>query len=158
MKKTLLALALMGMSSAVFADALIYGGASVGRAKLNSDKETAYSVHVGTGILPIIGIEAGYTKLGDLTYKTHDTNVKTWYAAIKPSIDLGPLHIYARGGLHAWEAKGNGYKDDDVDIMYGFGAEYFLLPPLSVGVNYHNYRLDKKDVDMWALSATFHFL
>jgi len=41
------------------ADSWIYGGASVGQSDYKGETDTSYSVHVGTGILPIIGIEAG---------------------------------------------------------------------------------------------------
>ena len=63
MKKTLLALALIGASATASADSWIYGGASVGQADLANDSSTSYNVHVGTGILPLIGLEAGYQKL-----------------------------------------------------------------------------------------------
>ena len=64
MKKTLLAVALLSASSAAMADSWIYGGASVGQSDYKGETDTSYSVHVGTGILPIIGIEAvSYTHL-----------------------------------------------------------------------------------------------
>lgn len=65
MKKTLLALALLGASATASADSWIYGSASVGQADLGGESATSYNVHVGTGILPLIGLEAGYQNLGD---------------------------------------------------------------------------------------------
>ena len=159
MKKTLLAVALISASSAAMADSWIYGGASVGQSDYKGETDTAYSVHVGTGILPIIGIEAGVTQHGEFDINGYDTKLTSYYAALKPSIDFGPLHIYAKGGIHQWdkEVKG-GSDDDDVDLMYGVGAEYFIFGPLSVGASYMNYTVGKDDVDTFSVNASLHFL
>ncbi len=155
MKKTLLALALIGASTTAFADSWIYGGASVGQSDLNGETATSMTVHAGTGILPFIGVEAGYTDHGDFD----DVSANSVYFALKPSIDFGPLHVYARGGLHSWNTEfSNGKEDDGVDIMYSVGAEYFILGPFSVGASYNNYKLDDDNIDSFSLNATFHFL
>ncbi len=155
MKKTLLALALIGASTTAFADSWIYGGASVGQSDLNGETATSMNVHAGTGILPFIGVEAGYTDHGDFG----DVSANSVYFALKPSIDFGPLHIYGRGGLHSWNTEfSNGKKDDGVDIMYSVGAEYFIMGPFSIGASYSNYELDGDNIDSFSLNTTFHFL
>ncbi|KGK19846.1 outer membrane beta-barrel protein [Vibrio navarrensis] len=165
MKKTLLALALVGASSTAMADSWIYGGATVGQSDFKGESGTSYSVHAGTGILPIIGIEAGLTQHGtfDIKYSgtKHDTKLRSYYAALKPSIDVGPLHVWAKGGLHQWDKEVTGLSaqdDDGIDIMYGVGAEYFIFGPLSVGASYMNYTIDKDDVGIFSLNATIHLL
>ncbi len=52
----------------------------------------------------------------------------------------------------------NGSDDDDLDFMYGVGAEYFLFGPLSVGASYTNYATDKDDIGTFAVNASLHFL
>ncbi len=160
MKKTLLALALIGASTTAFADSWIYGGASIGQSNLDGHHGTTFTVHAGTGILPFFGVEAGYTDHGDFDVAPHTKwSADSLYVALKPSIDFGPLHIYARGGLHSWNLDENGSKlDDGVDIMYGVGAEYFIFGPISVGASYNNYKLDNDNIDSFNLNATFHFL
>ncbi len=161
MKKTLLALALLGASSTAMADSWLYGGASVGQADFNDESATSYSVHAGTGILPIIGIEAGITNHGEFEFTGgRKDKVSSYYAALKPSIDFGPLHIYARGGLHTWELDSttNSADDDGIDMMYGVGAEYFIFGPFSVGASMMNYTVDSEDITSFNLNATFHFL
>ncbi|GAB2658567.1 outer membrane beta-barrel protein [Vibrio panuliri] len=163
MKKTLLALALLGASATASADSWIYGGASVGQADLGGESSTSYNVHVGTGILPLIGLEAGYQNFGDFDNVKYDGVVRdleasSVYFAAKPSIDLGPLHLYAKAGVHSYELKGTNFKEDDVDVMYGVGAEYFLLGPVSVGASYSVFSMKKEDVKNFTLNATFHFL
>ncbi|MGY2575964.1 outer membrane beta-barrel protein [Vibrio sp. C8] len=160
MKKTLLALALIGASTTAFADSWIYGGASVGQSDLNGKTSTSMTVHAGTGILPFIGVEAGYTDHGDFDIAANqELSASSVYFALKPSIDFGPLHVYARAGAHSWDKEINGSKvDDGIDLMYGFGAEYFIMGPFSVGASYNNYELDNDNIDSFTLNATFHFL
>ncbi|NLS14389.1 porin family protein [Vibrio sp. SM6] len=159
MKKSLLALALFGASTSVFADSWIYGGASVGASDFDGKSDTAYNLHVGTGILPIIGIEAGLTNLGTFDIKGKDNKITTYYAALKPSIDLGPLHVWAKGGFHAWDNEISGAANKDgTDLMFGVGAEYFVFGPISVGASYMNYTIDNKEAETFSLNASFHFL
>ncbi len=159
MKKTLLAVALLGASSAVMADSWLYGGANVGVSEYKGETATAYSVHAGTGILPIIGIEAGITQHGEFKVDGKDTELTSYYAALKPSIDFGPLHVYAKGGFHKWDEKVDGGSDDDgIDLMYGVGAEYFIFGPVSVGASYMNYTAGKEDIGTFSLNASLHFL
>ncbi|MGF1910918.1 porin family protein [Vibrio kasasachensis] len=165
MKKTLLALALLGASATASADSWIYGGASAGKADLGNESSTSYNVHVGTGILPFIGLEAGYQNFGEfdnVNYagQTRDLEGSAVYFAAKPSIDLGPLHVYAKAGVHSYtlESKSGNFKEDEVDMMYGVGAEYFLMGPVSVGASYNVFSMKEEDVKNFTLNATFHFL
>ena len=116
-------------------------------------------VHVGTGILPIIGVEAGFWKFG----KFNGADVDTAYVAIKPSIDFGPLHVYARGGFHRYNVDSKGSSNDDVAVMYGVGAEYFVFDMLSVGGGFQSFtdvkiNGEKKDLNTFTVNTTFHFL
>ncbi|KOO16747.1 hypothetical protein AKJ18_01370 [Vibrio xuii] len=164
MKKTLLALALIGASATASADSWIYGSASVGQADLGNESSTSYNVHVGTGILPFIGLEAGYQNFGDfdnvnygnVTYSNLEGSAV--YFAAKPSIDFGPLHVYAKAGLHSYELSGGNFKEDEIDMMYGVGAEYFVMGPISLGASYNVFSMKEEDVKNFSLNATFHFL
>ncbi|TFH93492.1 outer membrane beta-barrel protein [Vibrio ouci] len=165
MKKTLLALALIGASATASADSWIYGSASVGQADLGNESSTSYNVHVGTGILPFIGLEAGYQNFGDFDNVNYggvvrDLEGSAVYFAAKPSIDFGPLHVYAKAGLHSYELneKGGSFKEDEVDMMYGVGAEYFVMGPISLGASYNVFSMKEEDVKNFSLNATFHFL
>ncbi|MGF1771591.1 porin family protein [Vibrio maritimus] len=170
MKKTLLALALVGASTSAFADAWLYGGVSAGRADYNGNSDTPMGFHVGTGILPIIGVEGGYWKHGnyDMTASNGSSGyaeLGSWYAALKPSIDIGPIQLYAKGGFHYYNAdyKGNlNGSDSGTDFMYGVGAEYFVTDMLSVGASWQRFNGIKtsfsndKDLDSFTINATLH--
>lgn len=165
MKKTLLALALMGAASPALADSWLYAGVNYGTADFTESgagNDGTYGVNVGTGILPFIGVEAGYWDLGDIG----GSDLTTVYAAIKPSINVGPLEFYGKLGANKYDVgNGNGtVRDDDgYDMMYGVGVEYTVLDgiplgSLSLGVAYNRFGFDKFDADTYSVSATFHFL
>lgn len=159
MKKTLLALALLGASASASADSWIYGGANVGTADLAGDSATSYGVHVGTGILPFIGLEAGYQNHGEFNYgNSAKVDGDSIYFAVKPSIDFGPLHVYARGGVHSYNLDGNNFSEDEVDFMYGVGAEYFVFGPISAGASYTVFNTKNDEIKTLSLNASFHFL
>ncbi|MFV0575985.1 MAG: outer membrane beta-barrel protein [Vibrio sp.] len=164
MKKTLLALALIGAATAAtpaMADSWLYGGVNYGSADYTgSGDDQAYGFNIGTGILPFIGVEGGYWDLGD----KHGSDLDTAYLAIKPSINLGDLELYGKVGSN-WYDMGSGSKyssDDGFDLMYGAGVEYAILNipfgALSVGVAYNHFGFDKFDANTYTASMTFHFL
>ncbi|MEH0688070.1 outer membrane beta-barrel protein [Vibrio cholerae] len=160
MKKTLLALALIGASATASADSWIYGGASVGNSDFFGDSSTSYNVHVGTGILPFIGLEAGYNKFGEFETASSKVKVDNVYFAAKPSLNLGPLQVYGKAGVHSWEQSSNNisFDDDGYDIMLGVGADYQIFGPLTVGAKYENYKMDKEDMGVFSLTASLNFL
>ncbi|WP_117234868.1 outer membrane beta-barrel protein [Vibrio maerlii] len=160
MKKTLLALALIGASATASADSWIYGGVNAGQADFGGETDSSYGVHIGTGILPFIGLEAGYQNHGKIDFGPGlEIDGDSVYFAAKPSIDFGPLHVYARGGVHSYNFDTSFGKEDDFEMMYGIGAEYFVFGPLSVGASYNIFKtkLDE-DIKTFAINASLHFL
>ena len=153
--KVLAALAMIGLTTNAFAGPLIYAGADIGQADLDSSSNTAYGFHVGTGIIPFIGIEGGYWDFGSF----NRADYTSFYLAAKPSITLEPVHLYLKAGMDWYDKDASlGKSDDGVDLMYGAGAEYFFGKNISVGVGYTNFGFDSDDIDTLTLSATFHFL
>ncbi|CED71660.1 outer membrane beta-barrel protein [Aliivibrio wodanis] len=162
MKKTLLALALASVSVTAAADSLIYGGVQAGSADFAGESSTVYGAHIGTGILPFIGVEMGAWNLGSYDYSgaAGSADVTSVNFAIKPSIDFGPLHVYGKAGMHSWEAEGtNGYKSDDgVDPFIGLGVEYSVFPMLTLGAGYNNFTVGDENIDFASVNLTVHFL
>jgi opacity protein-like surface antigen len=171
MKTKLSLLALVLCSSSAFADSWSYAGGQIGQSDIDSENDTTYGIHVGTGILPLIGIEVGYFNHGqvDLSLGGNSGSVdfSSFYLAAKPSIDFGPIHVYGKAGINAFNVEYNGSlssldKDDGVSYMVGFGAEYFVLDNISIGASYQAFGVDI-DGDSDSLSSitgnvTFHFL
>ncbi|OSP11938.1 hypothetical protein B7489_16065 [Vibrio alginolyticus] len=171
MKKTLSLFALTLCSTSAMADSWIYAGGQIGQSDIDSENDTTYGIHVGTGILPFIGIEAGYFNHGkvdlSLSGSRGSADFDSFYLAAKPSIDFGPLHVYAKGGINAFNVDYDGGlrnldKDDGVSYMYGVGAEYFLLDNVSVGASYQAFGVgiegDSDTVSSVTGNITFHFL
>ena len=51
------------------------------------------------------------------------------------------------------------YKDeDDLDFMWGVGADYAIFGPISLGANYMNYSVGNNDIDTVSLTVSFNFL
>lgn len=154
MKKTLLALALASVSVTATADSLIYGGVQAGSADYAGDSSTVYGAHIGTGILPFIGLEMGAWNLGSYDVAGDVSSVNF---AVKPSIELGPLHVYGKAGLHSWEEKG-AFKDDGVDPFFGLGVEYNIFPMFTLGAGYNNFTVGNENIDFASVNLTVHFL
>lgn len=159
--KHALAIGLMSVSSMAAADSWLYAGGAVGQSSFDSDDTTTFGLHVGTGILPIIGIEAGYWNHGSFKSNGQEYDFDSFYVGIKPSIDLGPVHLYGRLGANRYNLDGRlgADNDDGYDVMYGLGVEYFIIDMISVGAGYQNFEVgDAGNIDSFTLNATFHFL
>ena len=156
MKKILLVVVIaLGCPVESSAGGLIYAGGNTGYASLGSSDNLAYGMHAGVGIIPFVGIEAGYWNFGSFD----DVDYTTLYLSAKPNITLGPVNLFARGGL-SWYDKDSsgGGSDEGVDLMYGFGAEYFIGRNISLGASYTNFGFSGDRGDALTFSATFHLL
>lgn len=161
LRKALLALMMLAASSTTVADSLIYAGVSAGQSDFNSHDDTNYGIHVGTGLLPILDIEAGYIEHGDFAATGGSLSLSSTYAAVRPTLNLGDLQLYAKAGLHYWSLDAQSgvtdFKDENkYDVMWGVGAEYAIFGPLSLGINYTNFRIDNKDLDSINATASFN--
>jgi len=149
------------MSSSAWADSLVYGGASVGSSDYNDDNSVAYSLYVGTGIIPWIGVEGGYVDHGKYDAVGGDIWAESAYGAIRPNVTFGPLQLYAKVGLNSWVLEGDSgvtiHDDDGVDEMWAVGADYALLGPMALGIEYSNYSMGNKDVKSVNATVTFYF-
>lgn len=157
-KKLVIALSALLVTGMAQADSWLYGGVSVGKSDYRSKDSEAYGIHVGTGILPILGLEAGYVKHGDFNYYNNKLKFSSLYAAVKPSIDIGPVQVYAKGGIHRWDVSGNfeSSSKDDYGLVYGVGAEYTVVPMFAVGVSYMNFRIKSHDLNSFNVTASLN--
>lgn len=160
MKKLYLGLILATASSSALADSLVYGGVATGQYTQDGDSGATYTMHVGTGILPFVGLEAGMTQFGEVTLDNGDKSKSTsYFVAARPSIDIGPIRVFAKGGLQKWSQEINGSKvDDGINVTYGVGADYFLSGPLTLGASYESTRINGKDVGNFMLNFSVNLL
>ncbi len=145
-----------GISATAHADSWIYTGISIHSANLNSDSAAGYSMHAGTGILPLIGIEGGVVRHGDFSLADKNQDLTSYYAGLKPSIDIANFHIYAKVGAHIWRDSLS--SNDGLDLFRGVGLEYFVIDNLSLGASLTDYSFDDSNSQSYAITATLHFL
>lgn len=160
-KLALVSLLALSVTPSVWANSIVYGGASVGSSEYDNDKSVAYNLHVGTGILPWISVEGGYTHHGKFSFTGGDIEAESAYGAIRPNVTFGALQVYAKAGLNSWilEADPGVTLSDDsgVDKMWAVGADYTLIGPMAVGLEYSNYTMGNKDVKSVNATVTFYF-
>ncbi len=160
MKKIISLLFLLGISSSSQAGSLLYGGASAGYARLNDNSAVSNSFFIGTDAIPYLGFEGGTSQLGSFNIDNSDVSYSTLYAAIKPNIEFGPVQLYVKAGLHSWTAEANSgvisENKDDYDAMWAVGADYTVLGPVALGVEYQSYTVGDKQIGSVNLTATLY--
>ena len=161
-KKLLILTTLLAATSANVwaADSILYAGVTGGTSNYEDDDDTLMGLRVGTGILPFIDIEAGIIDLGEVSDEGASLETSTKYIAVKPTLTLPLLDVYARAGLHQWEYDwsygGLTDSDDGTDPMYGVGVDYFISDYISLGASYTRYEIEDGEVDGYELNATFY--
>lgn len=160
MKKLLVTTLALLASSPALADSWIYGGVSVGSSEYEEQNSISHSFFVGTGIMPWVGLEGGYSDFGKFDLGGGKVWGESVYGAIKPNLNFGPLQLYAKWGVNSWVLEGDDdttiADDDGLDPMWSVGADYTFLGPIALGVEYSNYSFGDKDVRSVNLTATIY--
>ena len=178
-KAILLAAALLTLPvlPAVAADNGFYLGASVGQANVKIDDltdnvlpnddfdadDTAFKLIAGFRPLDWLAVEAAYVNFGE----PEDTVLGTRLEAEGDGISAfavgflaaGPVDLFAKAGLIAWDSKitGGAFDDDGSDLAYGAGAQFRVLG-LSIRAEYERFDISDVDVDMISIGLTYTFL
>ena len=113
-----------------------------------------------------LGIEGGYVDLGapsgDLGGTTVEVDPNGWSGFGKLGFNLGPLGVFAKYGVIAWDADitVDGIQqpsDDGTDPAYGIGAD-IGLGPVEIRAEYEIFDLeDAEDVEMISVGIVFSF-
>jgi OOP family OmpA-OmpF porin len=73
-------------------------------------------------------------------------------------LPTGPVDLFAKVGLIAWDSKISGTFDDDgSDLAYGAGAQFRVLG-LSIRAEYEKFDISDVDLDMISIGVTYTFL
>ncbi len=175
MRKAILAAALLVASgSALAADNGIYIGGSVGKANLEIDNlagideadfegdDTGYKFIVGIRPLDWFGVEASYVNFGEAEDTVLGFSLEAEGDGISAFgvgfLAVGPVDLFAKGGLISWDSKVTGFDEDGTDLAYGVGAQ-FRVWSISVRAEYEIFDVDDvDDLSMISIGATFTFL
>ncbi len=74
-------------------------------------------------------------------------------------LPTGPVDLFAKVGLIAWDSKieGGVFDDDGSDLAYGVGAQFRVLG-LSIRAEYEKFEISDVDLDMISVGLTYTFL
>jgi hypothetical protein len=144
--------ALTGLAGGASAQTGFYAGAGLGLSSLQADiatngfedfdldeNEFAWKAFAGFNLdVPFVdfAVEGGYVDLGspsvDVLGENLSIDATGWNAFAVGAVDVGPLALFAKLGLVAWDAEVTAgdfdVNDDGTDIAYGVGARIGLGP------------------------------
>jgi len=178
---SLLGLTALGLSPAAFADSGFYVGGSIGSGTIAADvpdvnlggdlsfdeDDFAWKAYGGYNFDLVVfdlGIEGGYVDLGapSGSFLGQDVEISLtgWNAFALAGIELGPVGIFVKAGMIAWDAdivadvSGLGRitdSDDGSDPAYGAGVR-FSLGSFEIRGEYEFFDIEGSD-DVYLLSA-----
>jgi Outer membrane protein beta-barrel domain len=176
MHKAILATTLLFVSggAAVAADNGIYIGGSVGNANLEIENlggfssadfkgdDTAYKFIVGIRPLDWLAVEASYVNFGEpedtiegVSLEAEGDGISAFVVGFLP---IGPVDLFAKGGLISWDSKVTGFDEDGTDLAYGVGAQ-FRVWGIGVRAEYEIFDVDDvEDLSLLSVGATYTFL
>ena len=166
--------------TAIAADNGFYLGGAVGNANVEIDDfagvtsddfkgdDTGYKLIAGIRPLDWLAVEAAWVDFGDvedrITFQSQDIPVSIEGDGISAFavgfLPIGPVDLFAKGGLISWDSKISGDFDDDdgADLAYGVGAQ-FRVWSISLRAEYEIFDVDGvDDLSMLSVGATFTFL
>jgi hypothetical protein len=178
-KATLFAAALLTLPvlPAVAADNGFYLGGSVGQANLQIDDltggalpdddfdadDTAFKLIAGIRPLDWLAVEAAYVNFGEPSDEVAGFDLEADGDGISAFavgfLAVGPVDLFAKAGLIAWDSKieGGAFDDDGSDLAYGVGAQ-FRVWGLALRAEYEKFEISDVDLDMISVGVTYTFL
>jgi hypothetical protein len=178
-KATLFAAVLLTLPvlPAVAADNGFYLGGSVGQANLQIDDltggalpdddfdadDTAFKLIAGIRPLDWLAVEAAYVNFGEPSDEVAGFDLEADGDGISAFavgfLAVGPVDLFAKAGLIAWDSKieGGVFDDDGSDLAYGVGAQ-FRVWGLALRAEYEKFEISDVDLDMISVGVTYTFL
>ncbi|EKF73154.1 outer membrane protein [Alcanivorax hongdengensis A-11-3] len=125
------------------------------------DDDTTGALFLGWRPIELIGVEAGYYDFGKLKADNSNASIEggaTTLAGLL-SLELGPVGVYAKGGVAdtSFDVKhGSDDNADSTDPFGGLGATVDLLDKLYVYGEYMHFDNDAK-IDMLGVGLRYQF-
>lgn len=93
-----------------------------------SDDDTAYKFYGGYRATPNFGIEGGYRNFGEAEAGPFSVETDGWDVSAVAFLPLGPVDLFAKGGVFFWDTEGTGGipDADGEDLTYGLGGQLNL--------------------------------
>ena len=130
--------------------------------KLN-DQDFAYKIFAGYRF-GFVAIEGGYRDLGkvedksgEIVFRTKTTGLDL---ALLGMLPVGPIDLFARAGMIAWDSEFDigdiGNTDEGTDFMWGLGGA-FRLGGLGIRLEWEQFAIDPDSIGMLSAGVTFAF-
>jgi hypothetical protein len=166
---------LLGSSGAAFAaDNGFYLGLGVGQSNIEIDDiggltsedfkgdDAAYKLMAGIRPLDWLAVEASYVNFGEVeddvmgvSFRAEGDGISAFAVGF---LAVGPVDLFAKGGLITWDSKITGFDEDGTDLAYGVGAQFRFLS-LGVRAEYERFDVDEvDDLSMISIGVTYTFL
>ena len=130
----------------------------LGDVDLNDD-DTAYKLYGGYRVNRNFAVEGGYRNFGKADAGPFSVETDGWDAQALGLLPIGPVDLFAKGGVIFWDSNGGGgFPDEsDRDLTYGVGGQlnvgnlWFRLESEWFDINY------PEDTQMITGSVGFSF-
>lgn len=148
---------LLALGSVAHADAYIGAGAystSVDvAAPITDDSDVAPALFFGWRPIELVGVEIGYYDLG--SYSGTDASAFTLAGLV--SMEIGPVGVYAKGGLAQTTIESATFDDESADPFGGIGATVDLMDKLYVYGEFLRFTHDDAGVDVDVLGVGLRY-
>jgi OOP family OmpA-OmpF porin len=161
----LLACTTMLLSAAALAqkqsDTGWYAGASLGRADLGPDTDTALKIFGGYQINRSFAAELGYSDFGDVTVGNNSVSASAWELTGLGKFPLGnQLYVFGLAGLAKIKAEttisGLRVSDDSTELTFGFGLQYDFSPKAGARLQWQRYDTSS-EIDVVSVGVLYKF-
>ncbi len=173
------ALLLFSGIAAAGSESGLYLGGSLGWASLDfsfdsdgvnvdfDDDDTGFKIFAGynLGLVPFVdlAIEGSYVDFGEASHATignADVGVTGWDAFGLAGFKLGPIGLFGKVGMIAWDSSSNAVQtaldDSGSDPAYGIGAR-FQIGSIAVRAEYELFDIDTVDISYFSVGGSWTF-
>lgn len=162
--KVISAMVLMSSSALAMADDRgLYIGGGVTRGEIDEsrfdDKDDSYKLYAGYRLNNYLAFEGAVVDFGDMSDRDKHFDGQSVQANVRLGFPIGQrIRLYGTAGVHAWHGDDDvAGKSDDMDALYGYGAEMDVLGGLGVRLEQETLKVGDIDLDQTSLSAYWRF-
>lgn len=155
---------LSGSTLALADDRGLYIGGGVTRSEIDEarfdDKDDSYKFYAGYRLNNYLAFEGAVVDFGDMRDGKESFDGQSVQANMRLGFPIGQrIRLFGTAGVHAWRSDDDDVagKSEDMDALYGYGAEMDVLGGLGLRVEQETLKVGDVDLDQTSLSAYWRF-
>lgn len=160
--------ALLGATTVAHADFYVGGGvystsidADTGGGGSLEENDVAPAIFLGWRPIELVGVEVGYYDFGNFENAGTSLEGTAFTLAGLLSMELGPVGVYAKGGVanneFEFSSAGSSSSDSSTDPFGGLGLTVDVMDRLYVYAEYLRFAADDADVDVAGVGLRWSF-